>query len=138
MQVRTLETILKGNTVETCDLMPLFESHLVWRWYVSIAPCRIFQKKRGCFMAVDVRYLGADNKRKTMHKTASTTWTYAEGKLSHRLLKDEPVILSACDTLALCNLLHSHYDEIVREARHEQRNDEAAKEKKVWEKNFKR
>ena len=73
-------------------------------------------------MVVDAmtRRLGLDNKHKAMHKTGSTEFTYAEGQLSQN--KDGLIFtLSAVDTLAVCNLLAAHYQEIVQCARAEQR-----------------
>ena len=77
-------------------------------------------------MVVDMR-LGADNRNKTMHKAADNVlWTYAEGSLSHTR-NGVGFTLSSCDTLALCNLLTAHYDEIVQAARAEQRVEEHQK-----------
>lgn len=75
-------------------------------------------------MGVDLMtQLGTDNKNKRRHKAGSTTWTYAEGKLSHSS-DGIDFTLSSCDTLAVCNLLAAHYEEIVKEARREQRHTE--------------
>jgi len=75
--------------------------------------------------------LGADNKAKAMHKADSTLWTYAQGQLSQ--MKDGLAFtLSASDTLALCNLLYSHYEEIVKFARDEQRKQEYISDRRAW------
>ena len=92
-------------------------------------------------MAVDImRTLGIDNKHKAKHKTAdAVTWTYAEGCLSHTS-DGIGFTLSAVDTLALCNLLHSHYQEIVSYARSEQRTTEenASPKNKGYYSNYQR
>ena len=82
-------------------------------------------------MSVDMRHLGLDNKHKNMHKAGSTVWTYAEGQVSQNA--DGLVLtLSATDTLALCNLLYSHYEEIVKFARDEQRKQEYISDRRAW------
>jgi hypothetical protein len=95
----------------------------------------IFYKRRPDLMSVTM-HLGSDNKHKATHKSGQMTWSYVQGKLS-RTVDGEVHTLSSQDTLALANLLHSHYSEIVQFARAEQRVVEEASDRRKWKNDLK-
>lgn len=66
------------------------------------------------------RQVGTNNRRLSRHKTGKAIWSYEDGSLT-QAINGQVHTLSACDTLALTNLLYSNYSEIVTKARSEQR-----------------
>ena len=78
-------------------------------------------------MAYALERIGVLDRRLTRVKSnaGAIQWECADGRLMETGEHSYRFTLTACDTLALCNLLHDNYNEIVAEARKEQQQLEA-------------